>query len=270
MSSATETLLTGSLERKLRHEQLANGIANRNYEGTLGPESSVKVTIAQSGTVQDYTGGAISIEENVDATPRTISPDHKKAFAFVLDGSENLEAYAEDFAGETFAEVLEQADKYILTNASDAGNNFDFDQSIASPDVSDLFGQAQETLNNEGVPQAQRFAVVPASTARLVYDEIAARGTERGDEALMSGLIGRYYGFEVYGRPTSFFDVTGTSEIRSLFGSRFHQTYADTVVDLQVIENAPGYPGGTVIQGLHVAGSTLTQPNGFVEAQITE
>lgn len=269
-TNAVQTILAASLERKLRQRQLANRVANRRYEGDVtGPEDTVKILTPTAATVSNYSGGSISIETNVDAGSRSLAMDHKKAFAFVLDGSENLQRYAEDFSAETFAQVLEEADKYILTSAADAGNTFDFDATGASPDLDELFGQARETLDNEGVPQEGRVAVVPPSVSRLVYNDIAGRDTELGDEALMSGAIGMYYGFETYSRPESFFTTTGTGEIESMFGSTLYQTYADAVVSLQVIEDAPGYPGGTVIQGLHVAGSTLSQVDGWVSPQIT-
>jgi hypothetical protein len=265
----TQTVLTGALERKLRHEQLADNIANRNYQGVFeGPEDTVKVTIAQSGSVSDYTGGSITIEENVDATPRLIVPDHKKAFGFVLDGSENLEQYAEGFAEETFAKVLEEADKYILQNASTAGNNFAYDQ--ATDSVTDLFGEAREILDDNAVPQAQRFAVVPSSVAREVYDDLSQRETGLGDNSLQTGLVGSYYGFQVYSRPTDFFQTGGGGAVETMFGSRFYQTYADAVVSLQVFERAQNYPAGTLIQGLHVAGSIVTQPDSMVRADVTE
>ena len=269
MSQLTQTVLTGALERKLRQEQLADQIANRNYESTFsGPEDTVKVTIAQSGTIQDYTGGQISIETSVDGTPRLIQPDHKKAFGFVLDGSENLEQFAETFAAETFAQVLEEADKFILSEAVNGSNDVTLDQST-NEDVDNLFGEAREILDNEGVPQAQRYAVVPSSTGRLVYDKLSQRETGLGDDRLVTGMIGNYYGFTVYVRPTSFFPVVSTQSV-ALFGSRFYLTYADVVVAIQVINDAVGYPAGTVIQGLHVAGSLMTQPDAFVRGLITE
>jgi len=268
MSNMTQTVLAGALERKLRQEQLADSIANRNYQETFsGPEDTVKVTIAQSGTVADYTGGQITLETGVDATPRLITPDHQKAFGFVLDGNENLAQFAEGFAQETFAQVLEEADKYILENAASAGNDFDYDQ--ATDPVTDMFGEGREILDDEGVPQQGRFAVVPSSVGREVYDNLAQRESGLGDERIQTGMIGTYYGFRVFVRPTSFFQTTGGA-VEGMFGSQFYQTYADAVVALQVIENAPGYPGGVVIQGLHVAGSIVTQTNSMVRADITE
>jgi len=268
MSNMTQTILAGALERKLRQEQLADQIANRNYQQTFnGPEDTVKVTIAQSGTVSNYTGGQITLETGVDATPRLITPDHQKAFGFVLDGNENLAQYAEGFASETFAQVLEEADKYILENAASAGNTVAYDQTTEN--VRELFGGARETLDDEGVPQQQRFAVVPSSVGREVYDDLAQRETGLGDDRLLTGMIGMYYGFQVYVRPTAFFQLD-TGDVESMFGSRFYQTYADAVVALQVIEDAPGYPGGVVIQGLHVAGSIITQPESMVRGLITE
>jgi hypothetical protein len=270
MSNATQTFLSGALERKLRHEQLANQIANRNYEGQItGPEDSVKILVAQNATVSDYTGGQISIETGVDATPRTLTMDHRKAFAFSLDGDTNLQQYADGFAGETFAEVLEFADQRILEEAPNGANDFAFDQSVTSGDVSDLFGEAQETLNDNAVPMAQRYAVVPSSTARLVYEEIKNRDTNLGDEALLTGLIGRYYGFDVYARPSSFFG-SNAGDVQAMFGSRFAVTYADAVVALQILNDVPGLPGGIVIQGLHVAGAKVVKPKGVVMAEITE
>ena len=270
-TNATQVLLTRTLERQLRQQQLANQIANRRYEGDItGPEDTVKILVPQAANVTDHVPGTqTTIQTNVDATPATMPMDHAKDFAFLLDGAENLEQFAEEFAGETFAEVLEEADKFILTNASSAGNTFDFDASVATPDLDELFGQAREVLDNEGVPQIDRVAVVPPVVKRLVYKDIKERDTSLGDQTLATGAVGNYYGFRVFSRPESFFTTTGTGEIESMFGSRFYQTYGDAVVTIQIINDAVGYTGGTVIQGLHVAGSVLTQPKGWVSPQIT-
>jgi len=266
MSNLDSTVLAGVLERKIRNEQLAPQITNSNYQGELGAETSVKVGVAQAGNVQDYTGGQVTIQSNVDATPRTLAPEHRKFFSFSLDGDTNIAQFADGFANETFAELLEEADKYILGNAVDASNTDTYNE--ADP-VRDLFSGARTTLTSQGVPQAERYAVVPESTGALVYDEIASRGTERGDAQLQVGMIGRYYGFEVYERPTAWFANSGTTPT-ALFGSRFYSTYADAVVSIQIIEDVAGLPGGIVVQGLHVAGEIKTQPDGFVAVDITQ
>ena len=268
-TNASQIIAANELETRLRKNQLGNLIANRNYEGEItGPEDTVKILTPNAASVNDHTGPKVTIETNVGASVQSMVMDHAKDFGFVLDSAENLAGRILQFADETFNEVLEQADKFILTNAADADLTFDFDATVATPDLDELFGRARQELDDEGVPNAQRFAVVPPSISRLVYKDLTDRDTDRGDDALNTGLVGRYYGFVVYDRPESFFSTSGTGEIQSMFGSRFYQTYGDAVVSLVVKEEPDEYTG-PLVRGLHVAGSTLTQPKGFVNAEIT-
>ena len=267
MSNATQTLLTTQLERQLRNGQLADQIANRNYEGEVtGPEDTVKILVAQNGTVQDYTGGAISIETTVDGTPASRAMDHKKAFSFLVDGSTNLTRYAEQLSAETFAEVLEEADKRILQEANNAANT-PGTWTAGTDDVADLFSDARTQLNEDGVPAAGRTAVIPSSAGAEVYKAIQDRDTARGDAELDGSMIGRYFGFRVFERPSSFFPTSNGNPL-ALFSSQFKMTYADAVVAIQVIEQAPGFPGGVVVQGLHCAGVQLTEAEGAYATEI--
>ena len=267
MSNATQTLLSAQLERQLRNEQLADRIANRNYQDEVtGPEDTVRILTAQNGTVSDYTGGSVAVDSQPTLPLAQLAMDHKKVFSFSVDGDTNVTRYAQQLANETFAEVLEEADIRILSESTNAGTDFGTFTS-GTDAVEDLFGSARSSLTNQGTPQNGRTAVVPPSVGTEVYKKIQERQSQRGDEQLQRTSIGRYFGFEVFERPESFFAVSNTNPL-SLFSHRDAITYADAVVSVQVLTEVEGRPGSVVIQGLHIAGAVTVKADAMVKAEI--
>lgn len=272
MSNATQQLITDTLQRRLRKEIVTENLINRDLaQGEItGPEDTVKLLTSTAATVTDYTGGPISIE-SYDVQSEPLAMDHKKAFAFVLEGTTNLQRYVESATNETFAEVLEQAEGRVLQEADPAktGNMSagDITYSLSADDVEDKVADAAQNLDENGVPNTGRVLMVTTSATRQIEDKIAARETVRGDLANEVGFRGMFRGFEVYDVPESLFPKSTGNPV-GYYGSRLFMGYADAVVNVQVIEEAPGYPGGIVVQGLHVAGAKTAQSDAFGRFEI--
>ena len=269
MSSAKARFLSAALERKLRQQQLADLIANRRYEGEInGPEDTVRILKNENSTVQDYTGGKVTVSSAPTLPLADLEMDSSKFFSFSVDGNSGLMNYLEDLADESFREILEVADKRILQEAGNASNSFGTFTS-GTDDVKTLFGDARSTLTNAGVPQQQRFAVVPPAVGNEVYENITERQSERGDDQLQQATVGNYYGFTVIERPTDFFFTGGGTDPIALFGQRTRGiTYADAVVSVEIVSPVEGRPGGVVIQGLHTYGAKTVEADALFSATI--
>lgn len=274
-SNASQVLITSTLQRKLRKEMVTDNITNRDFEDEIsGPEDSVKILVAQAANVQDYNGGEVTPQTNLDAASPQLDLDHKKAFNFVLSGNTNLTRFVNSFGNETFDEVLEQAQGYVLSKADPALSSEmtagDLTYDSDSDDVEELLSNANTALSENGVPVDGRFVVLPASAAADAYDVVANRDTTRGDFADEMGMIGMFRGLRIYEAATDLFPETGADDNPvAHFGHFGYHTYADAVVSVQVIDPSPNFPGGIQVQGLHVAGSKITQSDAFGRIEIT-
>ena len=274
-SRAQAVKITAALQRRLRKEIITDALVNREVEGQIeGPEDSVKILVANAANVSDYTGGFITPQENVDADDPTLTIDHKKTFSFSLSGNTNLTRYVEGFSNETFSEILEQAEGYVLSKADPALTGEmtagDLTYAPATDDIGSLLSQANGNLSETGTPRQGRFVVLPASSAQDAYDVVAERDTVRGDQADRMGFIGMFRGLEVYEAPTGLFPTpSANSNPVAHYGHRGYHFYADAVVSVQVLNEVPNLPAGTLVQGLHCAGSKVSQPKAFGRIEIT-
>ena len=274
-SRAQAVKISATLQRRLRKEIITDALVNRSFEGQIGgPEDSVKILVANAASVFDYNGTILTPEQNVDAEDPTLSVDHKKGFAFTLSGNTNLVQYVEGFSNETFAEVLEQAEGYVLSKADPALTGQmtagDLTYDSTTDDVGSLFSQANGNLSETGTPRQGRFIVLPSTVAQDAYDVVAERDTVRGDQADRMGFIGMFRGLEVYEAPSGLFPTpAANSNPVAHYGNRGFHTYADAVVNIQVLTEVPGLLSGTLVQGLHCAGSVITQSESFGRIEIT-
>ena len=272
-SNAQAIKISATLQRRLRKEIITDALVNRDFEGQVdGPEDSVRILVANSATVTPYTGGFITPQTNIDADAPELSMDLQNAFSFSLSANTNLIDYVQGFSNETFQELLEQAQAYVLSKADPTltGNMTagDLTFTAGTTNIVDLFDDANTNLNEQGVPSPGRFIVLPASVAGEAYSVVAERDTARGDVADRTGLIGMFRGFEIYQAPTNLFPTNASSNPVAHYGNRGYHTYADAVVQVQVLSEVPNLPAGVLVQGLHVAGSKVTQPDGMGRIEI--
>lgn len=267
MSVAQQTLIASALERKLSKEIITPSLVNRNYEGEItGPEDSVKILTPTAATVQDYDGGFINIQTNVDGTSAKLDMDHSKAFAFILKATENLQRYVSEFSNESFDEILRLAEARVLAeaDAAKAGNMTAGDVTYISgtDDVEEKLADAAQSMDASGVPAQGRYVVVDSQTARDISDKVAARNTLRGDAADRTGFVAMYRGFNVFQTADDRFTEDTGSKF-GMYGHARYLTYGDAVVAVEVDSPVQGSPGSTLIQGAHVAGAKVTQSDAF-------
>jgi len=259
--------LQGQLVNKLRMSLVTTSITNTRYEGEIeGPEDSVKILRPVATTVEDADGSKMQYDETLEAEDSVLSMDHKKRFGFIAKDIDNAGSqYGAEFADEDFQKVLRLAQQYVLGFYSDgvAANEVTFDK-VGAADrdakitaLTQAIGEARTNLDNQEVPESNRWMVLPADEANLLEDDLASRQTEFGDDVIRNRFQGMYKGFEIYKAPQSHFTTTGTSpEYRHApYGHRSSITYADAIVNVESGRH-PDYIGD-YFRGLHVAGATV-------------
>jgi hypothetical protein len=207
----------------------------------------------------------MSYGNTLEAEDSVLSMDHKKRFGFLAKDIDNASSAAQAFSDETFQKVLRQAQQYALGFYSDgaSANEVTYDKVGAgnkearTDALTEAIGEARTNLDNQEVPESNRWMVLPSDEANLIEDDLASRQTEFGDDVVRNRFEGMYKGFEIYKAPQSHFTTTGTSpEYRHApYGHRSSITYADAIVNVESGRHSDYI--ADYVRGLHVAGATV-------------
>lgn len=250
----------------LRMRLAYTSVVTREYEGQIeGPEDSVKILTPMATTVEDADGSKMTWGDALEAEDSVLSMDHKKRFGFLAKDIDNASAYAQNFADEDFQKVLRAAQQYILGFYSQAlsANQVDFDKVGAADKparieaLTEAIGQARTNLDNQEVPEDNRWMILPSDEVNDIEDDLASRQTDFGDDVLRVRYQGMYKGFEMYKAPESHFTETGTSPAyrHGLYGRRGSISYADAIVKIETGRHSDYM--ADYVRGLHVAGATV-------------
>jgi len=270
------TRIAGRVLRQLRMNLVTDSIVNRNFEGEIeGPEDTVNIVELDALTINDYDPSTgITVETEPSGTPRSLSLPHKKYFAFIADLSDNAEQYLDQFADEGLQDLLRAAQQYVLSQYTDAagGNQVTLDPSVTDPSATmeEKVADAGVILDDQEVPDNNRWICLPPTAVRLIEDQITDRGTELGDDAVQNGYQGMFRGFEVYKAPSSHFTNTGSSPeyLHAMYGHRQAITYADAVLNTRAQDSERYF--GQQVDGLHVGVAKVIRPEAVGDFRIQQ
>jgi len=266
------TRLAGQVLRELRMRLVVANIVNRNYEGEIeGPEDTVDILELGSLTVGDYDpSSGITVQTEPTAETTALSMEQNKYFAFIADLADNAEAYAEIFQQEGVADLLREAQKYVLGKYTEAQNSNQVAYDPANDDIEEKIADAGENLDEEEVPEDGRWIVLPPTEVRAIEDKMSARDTPAGDDAIRAGYQGGFRGFDVYKAPSNHFTTTGTSPayLHAMYGHSIAITYADAVLNTRVQESERYF--GQQVDGLHVGGAKVVRPEAAGDFRIKQ
>lgn len=264
--------LSGRILRQLRMSLVTDSIVNRNWEGDIeGPEDTVEILELDALTINDYDpANGITVETEPSGNTRQLTLTHKKYFAFIADMADNAEKYMDMFSDEGMADLMKEAQQFVLGQYTGATHQEDLDQttSTASDDVKTALQNIAVKLDNAEVPEDNRYAVLRPQEYKLIENDLMERDTELGDDVIRNGYQGMYQGFEIYKAPDSHFTNTGSSPSydHCPVGSRLAITYADAIVNTRVQESERYF--GQQVDGLHVAGAKVVRPDALADLRI--
>ncbi|AFH22430.1 Gp6-like protein [environmental Halophage eHP-25] len=264
--------LSGRVLRELRSNLVTDSIVNRNWEGEIeGPEDTVEILQLDALTVGDYSeSSGISVDTEPSATSNQLSMDHQKYFAFIADMADNASKFMDLFQEQGLADLLKEAQQYVMGKYTGATHQVDLDQttSTSANDVRDWLRQASIELDNAEVPAENRYALLRPQEYSLIEQDLFERDTELGDNVIRNGYQGMYQGFEIYKAPDSYFTNTGSSPSydHALAGHRVAITYADAVLNTRVNPSTDYF--GDQVDGLHVGGAKVVEPDALVDLRV--
>lgn len=244
-------------------------VINRNYEGEISKMgNTVRITSIGPVTVTSYSKNTnLGDPETLTDAQLTLVIDQSDSFNFQIDDIDAAQA-----AGSIMDEAMYESGYALQTNVDThlstvmaAGVHTSNILGGTSP-IS-TFGTATEAykylvklgvlLSARNAPKDGRFAVIPPWFHGLLQQDerFVGVGSNRSDDVLTNGFVGRAAGFDLMESNTV--PVSGTT-YQIIAGHRIATTYADQITEL--VGYRPEKRFADAVKGLHVYGSKVVKP----------
>lgn len=238
------------------------GIVNHDYEGDITQAGdTVHINGLEPVTIKDYDRAeGLGDPERLEANRRTLVIDQMKAFDFLVDDIEKVQANADLLGaatGNASRGLVAVQDDFVL-DLMVKGAATKATKALAESDEKAFFNKVvvagRTALNKASVTSEGRFIVTdPEGEAYLSLDpRFIANGSSESDERLLNGQVGRIGGFRVL--------VSNSAKVagKAVIGTPDATTVADQIVKVRGMESERYF--GTRVSGLHVYGAKVTRP----------
>ncbi|MBB5077961.1 N4-gp56 family major capsid protein [Nonomuraea endophytica] len=247
---------------------LGSGVCiNRDFEGEIkGPGDQVHIDSLTRPTIVDYSRNVDVVPQLLETEDQLLAIDHGKAFAFILDDLDRVQAAGDMIITATMESVQAlrvAADTYVGTKmlaGALAANKKVFKTTGAT--LGDPFIALVDygvILDNDDVPAARRFAVVRPEVKAMIlkHDKFIASSYGSG-VPIQNGVIGSLAGFTVAVTPHL------PANVNMIVGSPIATTFGDQIVNVESFRSPTKF--GYVVRGLHVAGARVIRPGALIIA----
>lgn len=235
-------------------------IADVSFEGELKNGDTFHRTYRSSNRPRRYVRGSdIDIKDKTD-TDETLVVDQEFATGFYVDDFDEVQNnydaaanYGKDdgvyLSNEADASILGEVLNAASANVVDAslvGGTAGEGLSISTSNVLAVFSAAKKLLRKQNVPiEEGLYAVCSAELEEVLIQYGAGRDTSQGDQAVMNGFFGKFYGFQLY----SSNQLTGTA----VLALATQPTNGDTItiqgVDFTFVSSIGSTAGNVLIGG---------------------
>lgn len=249
-----------------------DGFVNRELvEGSFEePEDKVKVQTLGDVVINDYSG-SLPTPQEIDTDEDTIEATHKKAFAFKVESDDSASVIADAFTDEGVASLLQEAQKFVLAQYTDASLQVTYDP--ANDSIRDKVAEAAIELDNAEAPDgpANRWLTIPPGVANDIDDDVIdSTGSGLDEDLLRNRFVGTFKGFRIYKAPENQFTNTGSSPSydHALAGINQSIAYEDAVLNVRRVPSTDF--SGDQVDGLHVAGAQVIRDGATVDFRIKQ
>lgn len=275
ISNFVPALWSGVILKAFEKAFVYAGLVNRDYEGEIrGPGDRVRVATMNNVAVRAYTKGEDITFDGIDGTYQDLVIDQANYWALKLEDIDALQAkpalMAESvrLAGVAIADTVDQyvaglmvAGAGLKTNLGDDTTPLEID-SVAVTDLLALIGEKLDTAN---VPREGRWIVLPPWGVKKLTLAKLARDTANS-EALASGFVGRYLGFDVHMSPNV--PNTAGAKWKVLAGTNAGLTFADQIAKTEALRLEKSFSDG--MRGLYVYAGKVVRPTALALATCNE
>jgi len=270
-------LWSGKLLVKFYAASVVTAISNTDYEGEIkGQGDTVNIRQTPDVTIGTYTKGLSLTIQNPETTLVTLEISHGKYWAFL---SEDVDTHqidydnVEDWSSDAAEQMKIVVDTAILaaTPATAATGNYGNAAGVISGGVAlgatndwvqltktnvlDVIVDCGTVLDEQNVPEADRFIVLPAWACGMIKKSDLQDASLSGDNTsiLRNGRIGMIDRFTLYrSNLLATASDEGATTTSALFGHKSGLTFAGQFVKNESVRSTATF--GTINRGLKVYG----------------
>lgn len=290
-------LWSGKLNAKFYATTVFGDIANTSYEGEIkNLGDSITINNIPSITIRDYAVGT-NLNYEVPAPSKVdLQIDKAKYFGFQVSdvlAHQSKPALMSTFSDDASNQMRINMDAAILlaemnngaaankgatAGVKSASYNLGTDNtpvSLAGNNVVDLVTAFSSVLDEQNVPDSDRFLVIDPSFRRTLMASPLAQAYVTGDDKsiLRNGKIGQIDRFTIYvsnqlptaaaGQNFSGGVQGGAAKRRAIIaGHKTALTFASQIVKMENLQNPNDF--GTLVRGLQVYGHKMIKPESWV------
>lgn len=263
---------SAELLQSLKKNLIMWGLANHDYEGEIkNAGDTVHINSVSRPTISTYDPTASITYESLTTADRTLVVDQQKYFAFSVDDVDARQA-----AGNTIPAATAEAayglgdviDKYVMALYTGAqAQNQIANTSITTAAIAyTQLAKLAQKLTEANVPFNDRWVVVPPWYHTLLLDSPnftsqAARGTELGPGAGVTGIVGQAVGMTVY-QSNNVINITGNRWAVLAGQSTTAFTVAMQINQVEALRQINNFADS--IRGLCLYGAKLIRPDALV------
>lgn len=272
-------------------------ISNTEYEGEIKAfGDTVNIRQTPEITIRDYVKGQTLTVENPDKPKIQLLIDKGEYFACVEDDVDRVQSdinLMDQWSKDASERMKIKIDTRVLPNLAASADSFNaggsagkqsgaFDLgTTASPltvtkdgdsstvSVTDLIVDMGTVLDENNVPESDRYLIIPARMANLIKKSELKDASLSGDgvSVLRNGRLGMIDRFTLYVSHNLFNDTAqSTGGVHIVAGHKMGFTFASQMTEMESMRSESTF--GDIIRGLQVYGYKATKPEAISTAVV--
>lgn len=265
------TVWAARIQKELEAKYVFAELTNRDYEGDISSfGDSVKINNIGDISVDDYVKNSTVITpEQLTSTQQELSIDQAKYLAFYVDdvdAAQTKPKVMDEAVRKSSRALAAQADTFIANLMNDGAGLTGPAGALSVTDIPNFMGTIVQQLDEaDNDPDEERFIVVPAWLKKLIVTSF--QGNTQSVDVQANGLVGRYYGLNVY-MSNRLPDADAGTDSVYLAGTRSGATMAEQIVSMEAYRPESSF--SDAVKGLHVYGAKVVLPNALLRGEVSE
>lgn len=258
------------LQAKFYAQTVLSEVTTNEYEGEIsGLGNKVNIRAVPAVTVADYTG-TLSYSDVTSSTIE-LNIDKAKSYAFKVDDILRTQADI-DFMNEAAKDAAQnmkiEIEQDVFANVAAGSSLTDINATPATISTSNVLGfilEAGQTLDENNIPEEDRFMIVNPATASILKQTELRQAYLTGDSVspLRNGFIGMVDRFKMYVSN----NLSTTSGVTSgLYGHPKAIAYASQFTNTETVRLESSFGDG--VRGLAVYGYKVVLPTAIGEFKL--
>jgi len=288
---------SGKLIENFYDATVLAAVSNTDYEGEIRNfGDTVNIRQTPEITIRDYVKGQPLTVENPDKPKIQLVIDKGEYFACVEDDVDQVQSdinLMDQWSKDASERMKIKIDTRVLPNIAAGADSFNagsgagkqsgaFDLGTsASPlqvsadganstvSVTDLMVDLGTVLDENNVPEADRFVIIPARMAGLIKKSELKDASLTGDgtSIVRNGRLGMIDRFTLYMSHNLLDDTSnGTGGVHVVAGHKMGFTFASQMTNMETIRSETTF--GDIIRGLQVYGYKVTKPEAIATSVV--